>query len=537
MMSGWLQKRGERGLQFYKRRYFVLRDADLYYGNDDSMQSLLNPLGKIDVGSLEKVVLVPDVASLFGPPSHFVYLYAQRRIYDLCTDSREDAVNWAKCIEEARVCAQAKMAEADSATFEPASDQLPIIVRSGADVLFDHADIDDDDEMPPLPPTTRSTSAASVSSSWASPRLSTQRPPSPAVTSPTTTPSTRSNSADKRGPSSPVVVPTAASANAPAVAPVSEYLAVPIELRRMFIFTENYAFGEYFRSLEPAILAAHEHARTTMSDTAKASRGELASLFAAALVVRALGMDLLQYSDAAPAATAAINETVLRHYAALHELLLGRLQLLDSRLAGDTAALDRWLVTHRQPQLFANASTAPTGLVTSGATSRLELPLFDRMGLLRWHVLLLCDYATRYWEPVRATLVVPKRVSGDADVSLTRVLYMWDVCVDCVVRELGRLPAAACGVHLWQLLVDSPAYQVSVAMMTCSHRLFRFIRSVTRVKPRRQQCQMRRNLQQQRQQRQRIYRHQQHLHRHCHAVATTPTRHSCSKPERNSERS
>lgn len=195
------------------------------------------------------------------------------------------------------------------------------------------------------------------------------------------------------------------SAPAAAAVVVVEYLAVPVELRRMFKFTENYGYSEYCRLIEPAIDAAVNHASRALPPVPSAAAvravSETSALFAGCLLIRALGADLLQYNDAAPAFTVPISDDVVRQYAAVHELLLGRLQMLDQRLAQQTVSLDRWIMASRQPQLFANAtrSTQPS----------LNLTTFDRVGVLRWHMLLLCDFATRHWETLRASLVAPKR--------------------------------------------------------------------------------------------------------------------------------
>jgi hypothetical protein len=91
---GFLNKRGERGFQFYKKRYFVLREDDLYYCYDNSMPSMLNPLGKIDVKQIDSIELQLDVPSLFGPTQHHLFLHTPKRIYLLNTDNKKDAIKW-----------------------------------------------------------------------------------------------------------------------------------------------------------------------------------------------------------------------------------------------------------------------------------------------------------------------------------------------------------------------------------------------------------------------------------------------------------
>lgn len=86
--QGYLYKRGEGGLQLYKRRYFVLRDNDLYYSVDNSLSALLNPLGKIDLTRVSKVSCLVDVGTLFGPNVHYVYLFTPHRTYDLYAESK-----------------------------------------------------------------------------------------------------------------------------------------------------------------------------------------------------------------------------------------------------------------------------------------------------------------------------------------------------------------------------------------------------------------------------------------------------------------
>lgn len=93
-LQGFLNKRGNKGFQFFKRRYFVLREDDLYYCYDNSMASMLNPLGKIDVKKISQVQLMLDIASLFGPPQHHLYLHTPTRIYILSTDVKKDAIKW-----------------------------------------------------------------------------------------------------------------------------------------------------------------------------------------------------------------------------------------------------------------------------------------------------------------------------------------------------------------------------------------------------------------------------------------------------------
>ena len=36
LFSGWLEKLGEKGVQLWKKRFFVLQDDALYYYKDDS---------------------------------------------------------------------------------------------------------------------------------------------------------------------------------------------------------------------------------------------------------------------------------------------------------------------------------------------------------------------------------------------------------------------------------------------------------------------------------------------------------------------
>lgn len=104
----------------------------------------------------------------------------------------------------------------------------------------------------------------------------------------------------------------------------------------------------------------------------------------------------------------------------MHELLLARLAVLDPTLASDTHQLgtcvvcvlldyvclfvcvlvcffffltvaDRWMLAERQRLLFP----------TNHASRSLCLPLFDRLGVLRWHVLLMCSFASAYLGALR----------------------------------------------------------------------------------------------------------------------------------------
>jgi hypothetical protein len=410
--DGFLHKRGEFGLQLYRRRYFMLRDEELFYMADDSLQSKLNPIGKIDLRDVRDVNSLMHAPTLFGNEQSHLYLKTPRRIFDLMSEDRATVTRFFNAIAEVRANIERRNADA----------LLEASVNANAN-------------------TSSHQSAASSTSLWrhgVEPDVASLLPPPPQLLSPpsvsqviiNSNSNSNSNSQLKSSDVSPTLLRRRSSTGLG-----GGYEAVPVEVLKLFQFTEGFGLDQFLSLLEPPIKDALAYA------TKCGYAPSHAALFAAALVVRALGSDVLQFNDAVPR-TAPLGGNVAREYAAVHDALLAFLRERAPLLERDTALLDRWIVTNRQPVLF-------------GATAK-QLPLaaLDRIGLQRWHLLALCRFASVHLEPLRHI---------DNDSALSNTLYAWDLMVDRLLGELTRLPMTAVGTHLWQVLTESDIYQRDAA--------------------------------------------------------------------------
>lgn len=377
--SGFMMKRGEHGLQLFRRRYFMLRDEELFYMLDDSLESKLNPIGKIDLREVSRVESVFNVATLFGATEHHLYLKTPRRIYDLCLADRADAQRWLDRVHEAQALIERRRA----ATASSSSSTAGIDANRGQ-LWLDGKEPELDALLPPVSKL----------------KLPPVEPPDRAAS------------------------------------PHHGYEAVPAEVLKVFRFTDGYALEQYQALLDAPIADAVAHAARGGHDAA------CATLFAGALLVRALGADALQYTDAAPR-TAPLAVPVAREYATMHDVLMTFLHARAAGLAADTAALDRWVMTQRQRLLFGDAALFPVAAL-------------DRIGLLRWHLLSLCQFASTRLEALRHR-------SGACDSALEGVLYAWDLMTDRLLGEVSRLPMTTVGTHLWSALVESDEYRRDAA--------------------------------------------------------------------------
>jgi hypothetical protein len=402
-LDGFMEKRGEHGLQLFRRRFFMLRDTDLYYMLDDSLESKLNPLGKIDLRLVTRVDATFDVVSLFGATVHHIYLCTAQRVYDLALADKADAQRWVDKINDGRALHERRVAAAAAAAPTAAS-----TAHTGALWL--------DGKEPEL-----HTLMSPVSSLKLPPLL-------PAPVSP--------------------AAPHASVASAPAPVPARGrsdsatthgYEAVPAEVLKAFRFTDGFALEQFLSLLETPLHDAVAHAQRSGFDAVSAT------LFAAALLVRALGADALQFNDAVPR-TAPLAVSVAREYAQMHDLLVRYLHAHASQLEAQTATLDRWVLTQRQRLLF-------------GDGARLELASLDRIGVLRWHLLSLCQFASARLEPLRQR-------SDGSDTGLESLLYAWDLMTDRLLGEVSRLPMATVGTHLWSVLIESDEYRRDAAALS-----------------------------------------------------------------------
>jgi hypothetical protein len=404
--DGFLHKRGEFGLQLYRRRYFMLRDEDLFYMTDDSLQSKLNPLGKIDLRSVHDVQSLLHAPTLFGAAQCHLYLKTPRRIFDLMSPDRAVVARFVEAIQQVRANIARRDADAlaDASTSSnalSASDPAKAIASSWRfGVEPDAASL-----LPAPPNLAPVPSDTDNSSSSNNGKLNVPRPDSP--------------SAQVRRRSSTQHV----------------YEAVPAEVLRVFQFTEGFGLDQFLSLLEPPVKDALAYASKCGYSPAHAA------VFAAALIVRALGSDVLQFNDAVPR-TAPLAVNVAREYAMVHDGLLDYLRERAPLLERDTKLLDRWVLTTRQPVLFGPAAT------------QLPLAALDRIGLQRWHLLALCRFASAHFEPLR---------HQESDAALSSTLYAWDLMVDRLLGELTRLPMTAVGTHLWHVLTESDQYQRDAA--------------------------------------------------------------------------
>lgn len=400
--DGFLHKRGEFGLQLYRRRYFMLRDEDLFYMTDDSLQSKLNPLGKIDLRSVHDVQSLLHAPTLFGAAQCHLYLKTSRRIFDLMSPDRAVVARFVEAIAQVR----ANIARRDADALADASTSTNAHSASGA--------------------------AGAIASSWrfgVEPDASILLPAPPQLAA---VPSIDSSSTSVNLSVPPDVSPHRRRSS---TTQQHVYEAVPAEVLRVFQFTEGFGLDQFLSLLEPPVKDALAYA--TKCGYAPAH----AAMFAAALIVRALGSDALQFNDAVPR-TAPLAVNVAREYAMVHDCLLDYLREHAPLLERDTKLLDRWVLTTRQPVLFGVAAT------------QLPLSALDRIGLQRWHLLALCRFASVHLEPLR-------HIENDA--SLSSTLYAWDLMVDRLLGELTRLPMTAVGTHLWRVLTESDQYQHDAA--------------------------------------------------------------------------